>query len=91
MKLWLNTLDTPFPLCKSENRDFPGGPVVKNLSCNAGDAHSILVGELWPHVPQSNSAHRSQLESPSAATKDPEWHTQDPTAATKTWRSQINK
>ena len=54
-----------------KDRDFPGGPVLKNLSCNAGDTGSILVGELRSHVPQSNSAHGPQLESPSAATKDP--------------------
>ena len=28
-------------LCKSKCVGFPGGPVVKNLSCNAGDAGSI--------------------------------------------------
>ena len=28
-------------ILKMENRDFPGGPVVKNLSYNAGDTGSI--------------------------------------------------
>ena len=39
--------------------DFPGGPVVKNLPCNAGDSGSILgrgtkilhaSGQLGPHA-----------------------------------------
>ena len=49
--------------------DFPGGPVVKNWSCNAGDASSIpgwetripcAVGQLSPH----------------AATREPACHNQ---------------
>ena len=27
-------------------KDFPGGPVVKNLSCNAGDMGRSLIGDL---------------------------------------------
>ena len=34
--------------------DFPGGPVVKNLPCNAGDIVQSLVGEFRSHMPQSN-------------------------------------
>ena len=34
-----------------KDRDFPGGPVIKNLSCDAEDAGSILVGALRSHVP----------------------------------------
>ena len=34
-------------------QDFPGGPVVKNLLCNAGDTSSIPgLGRF--HMPQSN-------------------------------------
>ena len=34
--------------------DFPGGPVVKNPSCNAGDTNSIPGGELRSHLPWGN-------------------------------------
>ena len=38
-------------LKKNTIRDFPGGPVVKNLSCNAGDLDSIPVqGTKVPHA-----------------------------------------
>ena len=37
-------------------RDFPGGPVVKNLPSSAGDMDSILVGELKSHKPQGPQA-----------------------------------
>ena len=52
--------------------DFPGGPVVKNLSCNAGHAGSIpgwgtniphAAGQLSP-APQLQSLRAPQLESP---------------------------
>ena len=33
------------------DRDFPGGPVVKNPPSNAGDAGSIPGGELRSHMP----------------------------------------
>ena len=35
-------------------RDFPGGPVVKNLPSNAEDANSIPVRELSYHMPWGN-------------------------------------
>ena len=35
-------------------RDFPGGPVIKNPSCNAGDVVQSLVAELGFHMLQSN-------------------------------------
>ena len=36
---------------KSRRRDFTAGPVVKNVSCNAGDAGSIpSPGTKIPHV-----------------------------------------
>ena len=54
--------------------DFPGGPVVKNLPSNAGDAGSIpgqgtkiphAAGQLSPRAKATELA-CSQLESPSA-------------------------
>ena len=39
---------------KMPKRDFPGGPVVKNLPSNAGDTGSISGWELRSHMPQSN-------------------------------------
>ena len=39
---------------KSHMGNFPGGPVVKSLPCNAGDGVHSLVGELRSHMPQSN-------------------------------------
>ena len=53
--------------------DFPGGPGVKNLPCDAGDAGAMqetqvrcLAGKLRSHVPQ-------QL-SPQATTREPARH-----------------
>ena len=40
-------------------RGFPGGSVVKNPPCNAGDAGSIPDTGRF-HVPQSNKAHVPQ-------------------------------
>ena len=34
----------------SISRDFPRGPVVKNLPANAGDVGSIRAGELGFHM-----------------------------------------
>ena len=55
---------TPDPHLKHPTRDFPGGPVVKNLPCNAGD---VGLNPSWgtriPHVME-------QL-SPSSATTEP--------------------
>ena len=50
---------------KNTIRDFPGGPVVKNLSCNAGDLDSIPgQGTKVPHdleqrspLPTTTEAH----------------------------------
>ena len=36
------------------SRDFPGGPVVKNLPSSARDMGSIPAGELRPHMLQGN-------------------------------------
>ena len=43
--------------------DFPGGPVVKNLSANAGDAGSI-PGPGRVHMPWTNKACVLQLLKP---------------------------
>ena len=64
--------------------DFPGGPVVKNLPSNAGDAGSIpcrgtkiphAVGQLSPCAtttePVCSGAHAPQLESLCAVTTEP--------------------
>ena len=44
-------------------RDFPGGPVVGNLSANAGDTGSI-PGPGGSHMPQSRYAHGPELLKP---------------------------
>ena len=63
----------------------PGGPVVKNPPCHAGDMGSILgqgtliqqaVEQLSPHTTTTESA--PQLESPCTAKKDPAWSKVDP-------------
>ena len=61
-------------------QDFPGGPVVKNLPCNAGDMGLIPGwGTKTPHTEEELSPLASQLESPRVA-----WHNEDPCATTKT-------
>ena len=61
--------------------DFPGGPVVKNPTSNAGDANSIpdrgtkiphAAGQLSPHTTTAEPA--PELESPRATPKDPTCH-----------------
>ena len=42
-----------FVLLKKQCRDFPDGPVVKNLPANAGDTGSS-PGPGRSHMPQSN-------------------------------------
>ena len=62
---------------KSIHRDFPGGPVVKNLPSNAGDAGSIPGWKIKiPHAewqlnprattrePTRSTAHAPKLEKP---------------------------
>ena len=48
---------------KSTNRDFPGGPVVKNGSANAGDM-GLIPGLGRSHMQQSNKVHVLQLMKP---------------------------
>ena len=76
---------------EEEGRDFPGGPVVKNLPSNAGDTGLIPgQGTKVPHAtgqlslwvataePEGSGAHTPQLERSLHAT-------------TETWCNQINK
>ena len=45
------------------SRDFPVGPVVRNLPTNAEDT-GLILGPGRSHMPQSNKAHSQQLLSP---------------------------
>ena len=69
------------------HRDFPGGPVVRNLSCNAGDAGSIPGrGTKIPHATGQLSSHATTREtvyhnyrahmlwSPHATTRETVYH-----------------
>ena len=62
----------------------PGGPVVKNLSCNAGDTSSIpVVGTRIPHVieqlnPCSTTTEAHAVWSLQATARESECHTKDP-------------
>ena len=50
-------------LFKEEARDFPGGPVVKNLPSNAGDAGLIPgQGTKIPHAMGQVSLHDATTE-----------------------------
>ena len=49
---------TVLPLLKRKIRDFPGGPVVKNPPCNAGDTGSIPgQGTRILHTSEQLSTH----------------------------------
>ena len=59
---------------KLRNRDFPGGPGVKNLPCNAGDAGPTRLGTNNPHAleqlkPSSSTRESLQQRFPHATTK----------------------
>ena len=69
---------------KIKNRDFPGGPVVKNPPSNAGNAGSITgrgikiphaAGQLSPDTattePARSRAHVPQLEKPARHNEEP--------------------
>ena len=58
---------------KGASGDFPGGPVVKNLPCNAGDMG--LISGRGTKIPNAGSP---QLLSPCTTTKDPARGNQDP-------------
>ena len=81
----------------TENGDFPGGPVVKNPLCNAGDVDLIasqrsktlqIAEELSPRTtttePTHSGDHTAQLGSPCNTRKIPY-------VTNKTQHSQINK
>ena len=66
---WSACCNATAPVKVSELRDFPGGPVVKNLPSNAGDLGSIpgqgtkipnAVRQLSPHS-TTREAHALQL------------------------------
>ena len=47
----------------SECQDFPGGPVVKNLPCSAGDTGLIPGwGTKSPHATEQLSSHTASTE-----------------------------
>ena len=54
-----------------KSRDFPGGPVVKNLPCSAGDVGSI-------HSWGTKIAHATDLVSPRATTRESRNCNKDP-------------
>ena len=56
--------------------DFSGGPVVKNLQCNAGDLGSILSQET--KIPHAAELLRPRATTRVCETKDPTWHNKDP-------------
>ena len=71
-------METPAKRTVNNFRDFPGGPVVRNLPCNAGDAGSIpgrgtntqhAAGQLSSHTTTTESTCPSQ--SLCAKAKDP--------------------
>ena len=70
----------------NRSRDFPGGPVVKNLLSNAGDTGSIpgqgtkiphAMGQLSPCAATAEPTCHT-LESPCNATEEPACHDCDP-------------
>ena len=63
---------SPSQSFKQMHRDFPGGPVVKNLPANAGDIGSIL--DVGIKIPLGVE----QL-SPRAGTTEPSGHAREPT------------
>ena len=67
---------------------FPGGPVVKNLPCNAGEIGSIPGrGNKTPHAAEQLSLHTATTEH-RAASRDSVRHSEDPVASAKTQHSQ---
>ena len=75
---------------KTDSRDFPGGPVVKNPPCNAGDAGSITgQGIKVPHATGNQSLCTTTREKPSQ--RNDRSHNKEPRDAAKTQCSQINK
>ena len=72
-----------------DSGDFPGGPEVKNLPCNAGEWVRSLV-----RIPPGCWATKPELynwRSLGMAVKDPQDATKILCATTKAWHSQVNK
>ena len=74
-------------ILKRRMRDFPGGPGVKNLPCNAADAAGSIPGQgtkiqrgsgQWS-LHTTSTVHTRQLLSPRTATRDPPGRNEDPT------------
>ena len=61
IKAWKEKENTFFFFFKEE---FPGGPVVKNLPCNAGRWVRYLAGKLRSRLLQGNQAHTPQEKIP---------------------------
>ena len=60
---------------KSVSGDFLGGPVVKNLPCNAGNVSSIPSWRTKiPHAMKQASLHATTTELMNTAVKDPVCH-----------------
>ena len=57
-------------IVKKENKDFPGGSVIKNPPANEGDT-GLIPGLGRSHMPWSNKTCEPQLLSPRAATTEP--------------------
>ena len=70
-------------------RGFPGGPVVKTLSCNAGNTGSIPGGRSCDLIHFGATKPVPQLQSLCAIIKDPTWWTVL-CATTKNWQNQMN-
>ena len=64
---------------KSKSWDFPGGPVVKNPFCNAGDDSGLIPGR------GTKIAYAAEQLSPRATTGESMHRTKIPCATTKTW------
>ena len=71
-------------------KDVPGGPVVKNLPCNADTGSIPGQGTKIPYATEQLS-HVPQLESPELQRNIPHDTIKILSAATKTQGSQINK
>ena len=72
-------------------RDFPGGPAVKSLPCNAGDEGLIPGrGTNTQHAAGQLSSH-SWAAQPTCRSRGLCAKTKDPHDAAKIWRSQVNK
>ena len=71
-------------------RDFPGGTVVKNPPCSAGDSGSNPgLGTKIPHAAEQLSLHTTaveptgHMENPRAARRDPTYHNKGPAQPNK--------